>query len=737
MTGEFRHRVVWGGLRADRERLVAAMDLPPRLIGTVDAHARLRGPYTAGGVIVRAVAVAALRSAPALAHRHDIEIRALVPGLRYAVPVVRESLTETVPPAERTRVYPRLRTRRLAHGIADLLRDYLLGPGGGARSLVLENMHHADPCDRELAAILVRRLDPGLLTIVVSGAGPRPAAAVAPGSAVSGTPRGRGHVSPGAAGDLLGEALSAHAGLIEVPAADTAPAAHGSAMPPAAPGEAAGAAPAPGGETGSLAARYVGGDGVSDDPALLAAYAGLSPPERARLHDARAAELAATGEFAPRLGAIPYHLERGSDPNGAGVRALAAAAGHCFAAGFHEAVADLGARGRRLASAGQDPHHWWLFTSLAAGSLAALGRGEQAEALYDEARRTSADPSVHRTAAYETAMLYARHHDQSRRDPVTAQPWINEAVAFATTLPDPADRAFHLAFTLNGRALVEMRAGHTDRARTLVDEGLALFGRYLPAGSHPLDRCSLHANRARLLVMTGALTSALASHDALIALDPTYGEYHFDRANLLHELGRDDEALASYAEAERLSLPFPELHYNRADLLAARGAEDAALADLDRALELDPGFLDARVNRAGILAARGDGAAAWPDVEAGLARDPGNPYLLCILGQLEAARGEARAAFAAFDAAVAAEPGLVAAWASRAALHLEVGDPDAAVADLTRALDLGADSSLLFNRAVAHRAAGRLKAAKDDAERSLSMRPGDPDVLALLAEITR
>ena len=58
MTSEFRHRSVRGGLRADRERLISAMDLPPRLVDTVDAHARLRGPYTAGGVIVREVTVA-------------------------------------------------------------------------------------------------------------------------------------------------------------------------------------------------------------------------------------------------------------------------------------------------------------------------------------------------------------------------------------------------------------------------------------------------------------------------------------------------------------------------------------------------------------------------------------------------------------------------------------------------------------------------------------------------------
>lgn len=262
-----------------------------------------------------------------------------------------------------------------------------------------------------------------------------------------------------------------------------------------------------------------------------------------------------------------------------------------------------------------------------------------AERLYDEARAASADPAAHRIAAYETAMLYARHHAQDRLDPARARPWINAAIAFAGLLPDPAERAFHLAFTKNGRALVEVRLGNARGALDLVDEGVALLETEVSAGSRPLDRCSLLANRARVLALTGRAADALAGQDALVALDPTNGEYNFERGNLLHLLHRDDEALACYARAQWLALPFPELHYNRADLLAARGEEDAALAELDRVLELNPDFLDAYVNRAGLLAGRGEDAAAAADVAAGLARDPGNPYLLCVLGQLEAASG--------------------------------------------------------------------------------------------------
>ena len=714
MTSKPWHRWIRGGLRADREQLILRMDLPPSILPPIDAHARLRGPYTAGGVIVRWLAEATLRSHPGLARRHDIEIRALAPELRDAVPLVREVLAESVPPGERTRVHPMLRTRRIAHGLTDFLRDYLMELDSGARALVIENVHHADPSDRELVATLLRRLDASLLTVVACAGDPLPGGA--------GPRRERRREGPQEGADLLDEALASYAIAVRVPYLRAGAAERGV---PTTPGD----------DIASLAVRYVNGDGVSDEPELLGAYARLSTPERAKLHDARAEELERARVPSAWLGAIPYHRERGADPEGAGVRAFREAAEHCFAAGFHQGVAGLASRGRALTDPDRDPENWWLFTSLAASSLAALRRGVESEALYDEARSLSTDPVIHRTAAYETAMLYARHHSPGRLDPERGRQWVNEAIAFAGLLPDAAERAFQLAFTSNGRALTEMRLGGTDRALQIVDESLALVERELPPGSHPLDRCSLLANRARLLTAAARLEEALACQEALVELDATYGEYHFERGNLLHMLGRDDEALAAYSTAQHLSLPLPELHYNRADLLAARGEDDAALAELDRVLELAPDFLDARVNRAGLLAGRGHTVAAWADVNAGLAADPGNPYLLCVLGQLEAARGDAGTALEAFSAAIAASPGLTAAWAGRAALRLEAGDPDAAVADLDRALEAGEDAALLFNRAVAYRAAGRSAAALRDARRALALRPGDEETRALLSEM--
>ena len=53
------HLWITGGLRADRERAVIGLRLPPALLPAllpgVDAHRRRHGPYTAAGAIVRAL----------------------------------------------------------------------------------------------------------------------------------------------------------------------------------------------------------------------------------------------------------------------------------------------------------------------------------------------------------------------------------------------------------------------------------------------------------------------------------------------------------------------------------------------------------------------------------------------------------------------------------------------------------------------------------------------------------
>ncbi|MEU9890031.1 tetratricopeptide repeat protein [Sphaerisporangium sp. NPDC051011] len=671
MTGRPGHLWIHGRRSRDRLIVLDRLGLPWWPIPVVDAHRRLRGPYTFGGALLHALVPAALERAPGVVVDHDIEIRAAAPDLRDRVPARRSPLYTRLPDEERILVPAPRRTLRIANGIAEFVRDC----GVKVPAIVAENADEVDETDRELLCTLMRRFDPTQLTIVVCS-------------------------SKAPQDWFTGHAIKADLSAMEDPQ--------------------------------DLAARYVAADGTLDDPRAPAAYHALPPAERARLHDRRAAALAATGERRHALGAIPYHRENGSDPSGAGVEALWAALDHCLGEGFLDAAADFGLRGMALAepAAGR----WWNLLQGTATALAGTGRRDEARALYERARRASLDPEVHSAAAYGAAMLDARHPDPARRDLGRAQGWINEAIAISTLLPDRAVRAFKLGFDLNGKALIEMRAGRVDAALTLVESAIKLAETDLPHGRHRVHRMILHANRAQLLGVMGHPEEALADLDAAVEMDPDYPDYHLDRGNLLFQMGRVEAALADYDDAVRLSPPLPEAHYNRAQLLLAEGDLAAARADLDRVIELDPGYLDAYINRAGLLAQLGLDGPARADVDAGLALAPRNPHLLCVLGQLETAAGRYARAREAFDGALAGAPGLVAAWAGRAGLRYETGDPEGAAADLTRALEPGEDAALYFNRAVALADLGRRDAALADLRRAHELDPDDQDVLTALRE---
>jgi hypothetical protein len=243
-----RHLWVCGGLRADRHAALSSLGLPAEVVPTLDAHRRLRGPYTAAGTWARAVVPAVLASQPDLVRRHDIELLCVAPELSAIMPNSRETLTSMAIPAERTRFYARLRTRRISNGLVEFFRDSL--PDGRPATLVVENVEHAESTDLEFLAALVRRIDPGRRTVVICS--------------------GTDELPDPELMSVLGSRAETVAILTE------------------------GSGPSAVEDDDSEAAAwaYVAADGTSDDARLQRAYARLALPDRARLHDRRAAELA-------------------------------------------------------------------------------------------------------------------------------------------------------------------------------------------------------------------------------------------------------------------------------------------------------------------------------------------------------------------------------------------------------------------------------------------------------------
>jgi tetratricopeptide (TPR) repeat protein len=697
-----KHYWIRAELRRDRERIWSGLALPP-VLAVVDAHRRLRGPFTAAGTLLRLIAPDALRRCPELGARHRIELAETTPELHLAVPPRERTLESIVSVRERTRYQARLHTLRLSHGVVEFVRDYLVAVGE-PRTLVVENAHRADYTDHEFLGVLLRRVNPELLTVVV-------------GTATAGVAS-----PPGPVAIRLADELDRYAIVVNGPPAAAAPGdADRAEAAEAAEAEVTGAEAA-GAETAGpwvadpevadLAAAFVDSDGTSDEQPLLAGYRQLPAHRRAALHDARAAVLRARGEPSLMLGAVTYHLEHGTD-RAAAVAALTTAQMHCKILGFYHTAAEYGLRGRALVDPRSDWDVWWEFTSTMTVSLSAAGRAEEAERYYHEARRRTIDPVLHMNISYATAMLYARHYDE-QRDPALAREYINIAIAFADLLPDPKERAFNAVFMRNGLALIEVRDGNPAEATRLLDEGLARLDRELDPDEHRMHRSGLRYNRAQVYAMGGRLAEAAAEYAAIAEDDPNLADHHFNLGNMLRRLGRTEEAITNYERALAMSPPFPEVYYNRGDARMELGDPAGAVADFSRVLELDPDNADALLNRATAHRDLGKPAAALADVRAGLALAPDNARLLCLHAGLLADQGELQDAYQAASAAVQADPRLAEAWAVRAGLAYADGDLAAAMGDLDRAVGLSDNPEIRYNRAVAYEEAGRYAEALSD-----------------------
>lgn len=676
-----------GGDRAARAAAVAAAH--PGRTTRVEGHRRLRGPYTAAGNLLRAVVPDVLATRPELAARHVIEILSVAPELTDRLPAPPQTLTSLASPTERTRYYSPLRTRRLAHGITEFLDAWAAASRDrGPWTLFLDDLDEADPTDQELVAILLRRAHPDALRVVAGSA-------TAPRS------------------EVLAEALERYAALTVLPAAP---------RPSEQPGER---------DPRELLRAYVASDGTSDDPAEQAAHAAADPEARAALHLARARELEDLDEWTLHLGAIAYHRSQAGPRSDEEGRALMTAADYCLRMGYYEATVELGRQGRAAFDPLVQERLYIVASGKTAQALGALGRTDEAEAIYHEQRARFTDPVVHMVSAYAISMLYTRAHPQERLDTAVAREYVNNAIAIASQLADPEERAFHTVFQQNGLALVELREGRPETALALVTGGLARLDRELPPGSRALHRSVLLHNRAQVNASLGRLDEALADYDGVVAVDPGYPEYLCDRAALHLRRGDVAAALADYDSAVPLTPPIHELHYNRADARRTAGDTEGALADLRYVLELEPDYHAARVNLVSLLTEEGRAEEAAHCAAEGLLIHPGDAELLCAQGLLAMEEGDLGAARLAFDAALDGDSRNAAALANRAVLHAETGDHPAALADLTRAIDVtGDDPDLLFNRGYVHQAAGDLVAATADYRRAAQLPGADQEAIA-------
>jgi len=629
---------------------------------------------------------------PELVAEHRPCILYAAPGLSSITGPAPPILTFSTPHEERTRFFGLGYVRSVSHDIVTFLNEYAGRRVSGPLTIFFDNAHAADPTEQEFLELLLRRSQPEKLRLVVGTAG-------------EALPSG------------LARALRTYARHVGVPRSAAAPAV---------------------GSDEDLARAYVNADGTSDDPQLLAAYERTTPALRASLHDKRASELEAAADWNLRLGAVPYHHEHGSDPQGKGCQALLNALEHCLAMGFYAALYDFGRRGREVTDPETRQREYCHFTAKAASALIALGRPEEAEGMFLRLREQYALPKVHMSTSYNLAMLYTRWYRPEHKDHDLARGFCNNAIALAVQEPDPEPRAFYTVFHSNGLALVEMHRGNPEVALRLVTEGIKRLDRELPADQYVVHRSQLLHNRARVLFALGRLDECLADFAQLLAVDPNYTEYYIDRGNAARRNGDENTALADYDRACKLGIPFPEAYYNRGDTRAARGDIMGAIADFGYVLEMEPDYLSARISHAELLIEIGELHAASASLAEGLALHGDSAELQALDGLAALLAGDNERARERLDRALALDPDMAAARAHRAVLATSSGDAELAVADLTKAMAvLGDDPDLRYQRALAHLALGSPAEAGEDLRAVAARGEGErvQDARARLAEL--
>ncbi|WP_027086745.1 tetratricopeptide repeat protein [Cohnella panacarvi] len=597
-----------------------------------------------------------------------MEILTIAPELEFHVPASYETLTSLASPQERTRFYSALRTLRLAHGLTDFLLQ--LAELEGPLTLIVENAHACGSLDAELLPVLLRRANPSKIKVIVSS-------------------------SPELQDDELCGKLEAYALRIAASSLSTDPVSLNCVEE----------------SREQLLAAYFETECTSDSELMQQAYASLTDEERRARHDSRAELLSGMDQQSLRIGAIPYHLENGSNPSLA-LESIIDAVEYCSIMGFYEALIDLGKRGWELTDWNQGIKNRWLLVNRMTTSYAALDHPKEGMALYEATLANTNEIEIHMRCYYGLAMLNTRYFEVSNHE--LAKSYIERAIAFADQIENKKRRSFHTVFNQNGLALIEMHLGNLDGALELVTEGWELLNRTLEANEQLLHRSVLLHNQAQLLAAKKDWDAAVDRMNDVIRLDPHYAEYYFDRGSYNSHRGHLEESIRDYDQAMKYSPPFPEVYYNRAGVLKRLGEIDLAMRDYNYLLELDPDHRDGLLNRATLFYESDRLEDARRDVLHGLRIDEANAELLCTLGLIEMADGNVDEAQLAFSRALASNPDFTEALTNRAVLYYECHQPELAIKDLNQALTLQENATTYYNRAWVYESLGQWDAAISD-----------------------
>jgi DNA-binding winged helix-turn-helix (wHTH) protein/TolB-like protein/Tfp pilus assembly protein PilF len=253
----------------------------------------------------------------------------------------------------------------------------------------------------------------------------------------------------------------------------------------------------------------------------------------------------------------------------------------------------------------------------------------------------------------------AAFQDALRRDPICARGYAGLAMAYIYMAHNdrPPGDMFALANAAATRAL---------RIDPQSADALLARGRYL----------QLHEWNWR---------ESEAALRRAIAINPSLADAHYGLGHLLVNTGRFREGLAEARQARELDPLSPLINALDAGFLSAAGDPQAADRQVARTLEIEPGFWIALLVRGGLALDRGDVAGAVADYSQSAANSHRASQVLAMLATADVAAGDRAGAETILRELQGRSRSAYVAPTSLAAVHVALGERDAALDELERA----------------------------------------------------
>ena len=671
---------------SDNER--TALAGAPRTFGrfTLDlrGHRNLRGPYTAGGELLRKVVPELMAVDPGLVKPAATAVVAIAPDLEGTAPVRPQTLTDLAEGDERTRFYAVQRTRDLAYMMSELVKVWARTCHPEGVTLRFWELSEADPTDVQLFATLQRRCDPAAVELVDTsligslvdcGETADPAQRYIDSDATSVNPAGL--TAYDALTDSDRRARHTARALLLIAQAK------------------------PGDQLGAIPYHLERGE----DPGKAATWLieGQNQAFREGFYDA-ALDLGRRGR------ALVSWTADARMHNYLTKRVIAALTylGHC-----DEAMKVIDEHRLTTTEVPEQMNDAYMLAMIYTRHLPperldqdlALAWVNTALALAQGA------PTPAKHAFYSAFMRNARALvEMHRGNFTTSLDLVNEAIQIADDRLDPDDHQLHRTVLINNRARLLVRMQDYDGAVRAFDEVLTRDAEY----HEPyFDRAVAHKAR-------GDLDSALRDLDHAIELSVAFTDAYYNRADIKLDLGDVEAALADLNTVLDIDPDYADARLNRAALLVGAGELAAAAADVEHGLSISPRNANLWSAKALVCSEQGAEAEALECFAIALSLDPQLAEVYGNRAVLHFSAGRVAEAAADLDKAIALRDTVVPRVNRGIALH-ELGDAQAAIRDFDAALmmpdvDL---ADVLFRRGLSYHILGQHDRASADWDKHL------------------